>query len=63
MIAAMLLVAIFGLLTWNQFDTIQAARQWVRHTYEVIGTADKLGIALRRPSPRGTIGTVRSRSC
>ncbi len=47
LLAVVLLVASVGLLTWYQFSSIRATRISVRHTYEVIGAIDQLGIALR----------------
>jgi signal transduction histidine kinase/CheY-like chemotaxis protein len=45
--ATVLLVAAIGLLSWFQVTSTRQARAWVRHTDEVITTADELGFALR----------------
>jgi len=46
-VATVLLVGAIGLLTWFQFTSTRQARLWVRHTDQVITTADELGFALR----------------
>jgi signal transduction histidine kinase len=47
LVAALLLVATVGLLSWWQFASTQAARVWVSHTHDVIRDIDELGIGLR----------------
>ena len=45
--ATALLVGGIGWLTWFGFDNARETQLWVRHTYEVITTANQLGIAVR----------------
>ncbi|MCG7360543.1 CHASE3 domain-containing protein [Roseomonas sp. ACRSG] len=45
--ATALLVGGVGGLTWFGFDNARETQLWVRHTYEVITTANQLGIAVR----------------
>jgi signal transduction histidine kinase/CHASE3 domain sensor protein/FixJ family two-component response regulator len=47
LIAALLVLLAVGMLTWERFAAIDDARGWVRHTYDVIGTIDELGLAVR----------------
>jgi signal transduction histidine kinase len=46
-VAAVLLVGAIALLTWFQFTSTHQARLWVRHSDQVITTADELGFAVR----------------
>jgi signal transduction histidine kinase/CHASE3 domain sensor protein len=45
--AIVLLMAMLAAVTWRQHAGTQAAREWVRHTYQVLGTLKDLGIAVR----------------
>lgn len=46
-VAMIVLVGTIALLSWAQFDNTRQARFWVRHTDQVITTADELGFAVR----------------
>jgi signal transduction histidine kinase/CHASE3 domain sensor protein/FixJ family two-component response regulator len=46
-VATLLLVGTIALLSWLQFSNTREARLWVRHTDQVITTADELGFAVR----------------
>jgi len=47
MVAIAALVAMLGLLTFQQFDALRSARGWVQHTYQVRATIKDLNIAVR----------------
>lgn len=41
------LLAVIGFTTWDRFDAARSAREWTRHTYDVLGTIRELDIAIR----------------
>ena len=47
LVAIAALVAMLGLVTYQRFHALQAARGWVQHTYQALATIKDLDIALR----------------
>jgi signal transduction histidine kinase/FixJ family two-component response regulator len=52
-------LAVIGFTTWDRFAAARSARQWTQHTYEVLGVARELEVALRtaESSQRGYLLT------
>ncbi len=47
MAALLALLALLGAATWERSHAASAAREWVEHTYEVIGAVRELEVAIR----------------
>ena len=47
LVAVAVLVAMLGLVTYQRFHSLQAARGWVQHSYQVLATVKDLNIAVR----------------
>jgi CHASE3 domain sensor protein len=54
-------IAMIGCTTWDRFTAARSARDWVQHTYEVLGAIRELEIAVREAesSERGYLLTGR----